>query len=49
MPVAPFDVDIIASLHLADDTVVSCFVHVVSLGFGLKSDSFLYFSKNFFF
>ena len=39
MPVAPLDeagVDIVASLHLADGTVVSCFVLVVSLGFTLK-------------
>ena len=38
MPVAPFDgagVDIVASLHLADGTVVSCFV-LVSLGSALK-------------
>ena len=52
MPVAPFDgivVDIVASLHLADGTVVSCFVLVVSLGFALKNLSFLYFSNHFFF
>ena len=52
MPVAPFDgagVDIVASLHLADGTVVSCFVLVVSLGSALKSNSFLYLSFNFFF
>ena len=39
MPVAPFDragVDIVASLHLADGTVVPCFVLVVSLGSALK-------------
>ena len=39
MPVAPFEgpvVDIVASLHIADGTVVSCFVLVVSLGFALK-------------
>ena len=39
VPVAPFDgagVDIVASLHLADGTVVSWFVLVVSLGFALK-------------
>ena len=39
MPVAPFDgtcVDIVASLHLAVGTVVSCFVLVVSLGCALK-------------
>ena len=38
VPVAPFDgagVDIVASLHLADGIVVSCFV-LVSLGFALK-------------
>ena len=52
MPVAPFDgavVDIAASLYLADGTVVSCFVLVVSLSFALKSNYFLYFSNNFFF
>ena len=45
----PFDgVAIVASLHLADDTVVSCFV-LVSLGSALKkSNSFLYLSYNFF-
>ena len=39
VPVAPFDgarVDIVTSLHLADCTVVSCFVLVVSLGSALK-------------
>ena len=39
--VAPFDgtvVNIVASLHLADGTVVSCFVLVVSLDFALKSN-----------
>ena len=37
--IAPYDgtvVYIVASLHLADGTVVSCFVLVVSLGFALK-------------
>ena len=39
VPVAPFDeagVDIVASLHLADGTVVSCFALLVSLGFAIK-------------
>ena len=40
VPVAPFDgasFDIVASLHLPDDTVVSCFVLVESLGSALKT------------
>ena len=52
MPLAPFDgagVDMVASLHLADSTVVSCVVLVVSLGSALKSNYFLYLSYNFFF
>ena len=52
MPVAPVDgagVDIVASLYLADGTVVSCFVLVVYLGFALKSNSFLDLPYNFFF
>ena len=53
MPVAPFDgagVDIVASLHLADGTVVSCFVLVVSLGSALKKEFFpLPLFYNFFF
>ena len=53
MSVAPLDgtvVDIVASLHLADGNVVSCFVLVVSLGFAQqKRNYFLYFSNNFFF
>ena len=52
MSVASFDeagVDIVASLHLADGTVVSCFVLVVSLGSAPQSNSFLYLFYNFFF